>query len=719
MQKRKKGKEKVKRRSGKGFRTISSKILTFIGGTMLLSFVILLLIITRITSDSVTKLRDDELAAQSEAAANDINSYFVPYFEAASVIAKNSAVEALVTEATGNKKMDQASSLKQVVDTLHNIQSTGSESVMSIVVADVDTSQFVANDGSFSAADWVITSRPWFQELEAAGEPIMSAPYLDVITNKQVVGISAPIFKKGTTQIIGAVNIDLALDDLGKMASSYKLGETGRFLLASGNGQIIYHPNADLINKNVEETDFSDNLKQALLSGKTGNLSYKVDGEQTHGCVAAVGSTGWTLTTGMPDKEYNQSYTAVRNTTLIIFIIVFVIVTVVVLLLSRQIVTPIKRLTDTANLIADGDLNVTVDVKSADETGRMGESLNRTVVQLRRYIAYIKEITGTLENMAQGDMRIHLQEDYVGEFASIRTAFGAISASLNHALHLINDTAEQVSVGADQVSNGAQALAAGSSEQAASIEELSASVTTIAEQAEENSGNVRTATEFVVKTSMDVAAGNEHMTQLTEAMSEIGSASDEIANITKVIEDIAFQTNILALNAAIEAARAGDAGKGFAVVADEVRSLAAKSAEAAKQTADLIHHSVITVSKGTQITSETAKILQQVELSTLRVTESFTKIEAASEEQATAIEQVKLGLAQVSSVVQTNAATAEENSATSEEMSAQATTLREEVGRFKLEAATKSDDFSVVSHESEEFETEEFTSDSSFDFGKY
>lgn len=716
---RKRKKEKVRRRSGKGFRTISSKILTFIGGTMLLSFVILLLIITRITSASVTELRDNELAAQSEAAANNINSYFAPYFEAASVIAKSSATEALVTEATGAKKMGQADSLKQVVDTLYNIQSTGSKSVMSIVVADVDTSQFVANDGSFSADDWDITSRPWFQQLEAAGEPIMSEPYLDVITNKQVVGISAPIFQKGTTQIIGAVNIDLALDDLGTMMSSYKLGDTGRFLLTSTNGQIIYHPNADIINKNAEEVGFSSNIKQALASGKMGNIIYELDGKQAHGCIASVGNTGWLLTTGLPDKEYNESYATVKNATLIIFVIVFAVVTVVILLLSRQIVTPIKRLTDTADLIADGDLNITVDVKSADETGRMGESLNRTVVQLRRYTAYIKEITGTLENMAQGDMRVHLQEDYVGEFASIKTAFGAISASLNHALHLINDTAEQVSVGADQVSNGAQALAAGSSEQAASIEELSASVTTIAEQAEENSGNVRTATEFVVKTSMDVTAGNEHMMQLTAAMSEIGSASDEIANITKVIEDIAFQTNILALNAAIEAARAGDAGKGFAVVADEVRSLAAKSAEAAKQTADLIHHSVITVSKGTHITTETAKILQQVEESTLRVTESFTKIEQASSEQATAIEQVKLGLTQVSAVVQTNAATAEENSATSEEMSAQAATLRAEVGRFKLEASEKGSEFSMVSHENEEFETEDFTSETSFDFGKY
>jgi methyl-accepting chemotaxis protein len=174
------------------------------------------------------------------------------------------------------------------------------------------------------------------------------------------------------------------------------------------------------------------------------------------------------------------------------------------------------------------------------------------------------------------------------------------------------------------------------------------------------------------------------MRRLTEAMAEIDSASGQIASITKVIEDIAFQTNILALNAAIEAARAGNAGKGFAVVADEVRSLAGKSAEAAKQTAELIRISVDSVTRGTQLTTQTADILQEVGLKTDKANESIARIERASAEQADAIEQVKLGLMQVASVVQTNAATAEENSATSEEMSAQAAALREEVGKFRL-----------------------------------
>lgn len=682
------GKRKTVVKRRKGFQTISSKILTFIGGAVILLFVVLIIIITRITGKSVTELRRGQLEAHSQASANDIDSYFVSYYETVNAIANDSAVQALVNETKKGVDMEKSPSLAGVVNTLYNLRSDSSEAVMSVIVADVDTSRFVADDGSFSADDWVITDRSWFQQLKAEGKPIMSSPYLDVITNKQGVAISAPVFKEGTKEIIGTVNIDLALDEVGKMMSTYKLEDTGRFMLTTADGQIIYHSDDKFVDKNITELNFSDNIKKALTSQKTGDIDYTVNGKHSYGYTAAVGNTGWILTTGLPDKEYNKAYTAVRNSMLGVFAVILIIVTIVILLVSRQIVMPIKKLTRTAHLIADGNLDVTIDCSSADETGQMSEALSRTVVQLQRYQAYIKEITNTLENMAKGDMRIHLEEDYVGEFASIKTAFDSISISLNHALHLINDTAGQVNVGAEQVSNGAQALASGAAEQAATIEQLSASVTSVAEQAEENYENVKTATQYVEKTAADVTSGNEHMLQLTEAMNEIGAASDQIANITKAIEDIAFQTNILALNAAIEAARAGDAGKGFAVVADEVRSLAAKSAEAANQTADLIHHSVATVSKGAQITKETAEILQEVKESSHKVTESFEKIGEASDEQAGAIDQVKQGLEQVSAVVQTNAATAEENSATSEEMSAQAATLHQEVRRFKLEKET-------------------------------
>jgi methyl-accepting chemotaxis protein len=380
---------------------------------------------------------------------------------------------------------------------------------------------------------------------------------------------------------------------------------------------------------------------------------------------------------------------------LIAVAVVSVLITVIVAFAIRKsILNPVKEIESVYAEIAKGNMQAQISYDSRDEIGSMASSIRKTNNIIG---SYIRDITEKLTQMSQGDMRINVDLDYIGDFEAIKNAMQNMASELNHTLLTINTAAEQVSTGSSQVASGAQALATGSTEQASSVEQLSVSITKIAEQAAENSSNVKVATQYVEQTAANVKDGSEHMKQLTEAMTNIGSASNQIANITKVIEDIAFQTNILALNAAIEAARAGNAGKGFAVVADEVRNLAGKSAEAAKQTADLIRRSVATVADGTQITSQTAQILKNVEEKANLVNESIVKIHQASSEQAVAIEQVKQGLTQVSAVVQTNAATAEENSATSEEMSAQAATLREEVGKFKLDSGYEKDSIASIS----------------------
>lgn len=297
---------------------------------------------------------------------------------------------------------------------------------------------------------------------------------------------------------------------------------------------------------------------------------------------------------------------------------------------------------------------------------------------------YIDEIIQTLNSMAEGNMQVQLKEDYSGEFAPIKSAFEHISLSLSNTLLHIDHVAEQVNSSAVQVASGAQALAEGATGQAASVEELNASIERIAEQTVESLVIVETASKSFQRVDESIDAGNVHMEQLSEAMENIGTSSNHIVKITKVIEDIASQTNILALNAAIEAARAGDAGKGFVIVADEVRNLAAKSTETVKQVAALIQTSVDSVSQGIEITTQTVQNLKAIKTSTYEVKRDFVKIEQTSAEQVSAIEQIKQGLSQVSAIVQENTATAEENSASSEEMSTQAAVLREEVGKFQL-----------------------------------
>ncbi len=368
---------------------------------------------------------------------------------------------------------------------------------------------------------------------------------------------------------------------------------------------------------------------------------------------------------------------------LMIVVAVSLLITIfITIAIRKSILKPIREIESVYDQMANGNMQVQIAYDSSDELGSMAKNIRKTNTRLA---AYIQDISQKLRLMSQGDMRISVDMDYIGDFSAIKAAMENTASALNETLHNIHIAAEQVSIGAAQVASGAQALAAGSTEQASTVEVLSNSVTKIAEQASENASNVKLATQYVQQASDGIDLSNRHMGQLSETMANIGAASIQIGNITKVIEDIAFQTNILALNAAIEAARAGNAGKGFAVVADEVRNLAAKSAEAAKQTAELIARSTSTMNDGTRIACKTAEILQDVQEKARKVDESIIRIAQASNDQDVAIDQVKQGLIQVSSIVQTNAATAEQNSATSEQMSTQAVSLREEVKRFRLD----------------------------------
>ncbi len=367
---------------------------------------------------------------------------------------------------------------------------------------------------------------------------------------------------------------------------------------------------------------------------------------------------------------------------LVVAIAVAVIICVIMIIYIRgNIVKPVDGLCVVANEMASGNLSVAIPNTRNNEIGMLADSLKETLTNLN---SYINDISNNMEIMANGDMTHEITQEYVGDFASIKESINKISSALNNTLSSINIAAEQVNSGADQVATAAQSLSQGATEQASSIEELSSSIMSVSEQVNQNAKNVNVAGDYVHESQNGIENSNMYMQQMMEAMSDINESSSQISKIIKVIDDIAFQTNILALNAAVEAARAGAAGKGFSVVADEVRNLASKSADAAKQTTILIEGSVTSVGKGMEIAQETAKALETVKSQSEMVVQTIKKIQEASNEQAEAINQITIGLEQISSVVQTNSATSQESAAASEELSGQAQMLREEISQFRL-----------------------------------
>lgn len=424
-----------------------------------------------------------------------------------------------------------------------------------------------------------------------------------------------------------------------------------------------------------------------------------------------VAFAGINTLTSVRTKNVSESYVRSAELFMCGLVAVAIIITIIMAAsLLKDMQRNMKMLSIAAMEIADGKVDVQLEKFRNDEFGALVDDYKKIVDTIK----YQAEIANHLSHgNLDVDVKIKGEQDVLGN------AFDSIFKENNQMLSGIRESSIQLSMGAEQVSDASQALAQGSTEQASAIEEVTASITEIAERTKRNAEEANQANESVHSMKNEAMQSDGHMKDMIGAMTEINESSENISKIIKVIDDIAFQTNILALNAAVEAARAGVHGKGFAVVAEEVRNLAGKSASAASETAEMIEDSIKKVEHGSKLAEGTAASLTEILGEVDNIVSLINSIAVASNDQATAVSQIDQAISQVSQVVQTNSATSEECAAASEQLSNQAMSLRTMIGQYKLKGGNNSSVAPIQSTSADKAEENERIISLDGEFGKY
>ena len=642
------------------------------------------ILISIIAGSQIQRLRNQNIKDSSLNAAYQIDTYFTKYMEASLQLSASKELRDMIEELKPGDRIDQASQYSSLMETMVNMHNTDPDNILAVWVADIDSSQFIEDNGYVSEmGKWKATERSWYLQLAENKKTIVSEPYISTSDGALISSVVSPIFDDGGN-IAGIAAIDLSLAAVTNMMEGHTLGESGFLVLMTEEGTIMYAEDEGLLQTSLLDAAISEEVKQGFSSHNFGNYQYQFDGHKNYGYMAQVGDCQWVVLCGMPSMEYNMDVYMVIGSSVVLFSLIIIAMCVLISRIATGIVRPIHQLHEVAEMIAQGELDIEVKVSSNDEIGDVADSMAKTVAHLKDYIKYIDEIAEVLGEIGKGNLKYTLKQDYAGEFGKIKTALEDISGTLVKTIEGIEATAGQVTSGAGQISQAAQSLAEGAVHQAAAVEELLATVANVSGQVKDNAEYAKNVSQDAETVRNYIELSNQEMSQLVTAMEEIDNCSNDISAIIASIEEIADQTTLLSLNASIEAARAGEMGKGFAVVANEVGNLSKESVKSVQRSTELIHNSMNAVKRGMALVESTAERLSESVKDVVHLTGTMNELALAANGQIAGLMEVEKGLDQISGVVNDNSAMSQESAASSQELSAQAVSLNEMIEFFRV-----------------------------------
>ncbi len=362
---------------------------------------------------------------------------------------------------------------------------------------------------------------------------------------------------------------------------------------------------------------------------------------------------------------------------------------------NQRLGTVVEWVNRTAEVTIQKDIGLLIDAaQNGDLTRRMDLTgkqdffltLSQGMNQLFDTTSEVfEQVAQVMSGLSDGNLQRNMEGDHAGTFENVQDNVNSTINSLREIVSNIRSSADLITTGSDEISSGNNSLSSRTEQQAASLEETASAMEELTSTVRQNADNAQQANQLADSARQTAQSGGDVVSNAVNAMGEINNASNKIAEIIGVIDDIAFQTNLLALNASVEAARAGDQGRGFAVVATEVRNLAQRSATAAKEIKDLIQDSVDKVSVGATLVNESGEALKNIVTSVVKVGDIVAEIATASQEQATGIDQVNNTISNLDDLTQQNAALAEETSAASVSMNQRAREMASLIGFFNVD----------------------------------